>query len=190
MPTTGSSAWSSRRWRWTAAPPRRRAAGRRRVKARWTAGRWASNARWRWTLRASRWAWSRPRPEQPRLPAVGPYPGYGVRDARRVARRDERPPRPRLRLGGHPTAAHGSRLAVGDLGEGQAGAVLGHEEVGGGEDSLVAQRPQEAGVVHREDGAGHRFLGGVLGGGDHREEADPRGLDALPLGGAASTPTV
>ncbi|CAA9398966.1 MAG: hypothetical protein AVDCRST_MAG01-01-926, partial [uncultured Rubrobacteraceae bacterium] len=35
-----------------------------------------------------------------------------------------------------------------------------------------------------------RLLGSVLRRGDHREEADPRRLEALPLGGPASTPTV
>lgn len=38
--------------------------------------------------------------------------------------------------------------------------------------------------------AGRRVPGGVLRRGEHREEADPRRLEALPLGGTASTPTV
>jgi hypothetical protein len=37
---------------------------------------------------------------------------------------------------------------VGDLGEGQTGALLGHVSVGGRADELVAQRPQETRVVH------------------------------------------
>ncbi len=32
------------------------AVGRKLEEARWTEGRWASSARWRWTLGASRWA--------------------------------------------------------------------------------------------------------------------------------------
>jgi hypothetical protein len=44
---------------------------------------------------------------------------------------------------------------VGDFGEGQAGAVLSHGSVGGREDELVAQRPQQARVVH---GAGGRVI--------------------------------
>ncbi len=35
----------------------------------------------------------------------------------------------------------------------QAGTAGGHEEVGGGADQLLAQRSQEAGVVHRAQGA-------------------------------------
>jgi hypothetical protein len=54
----------------------------------------------------------------------------------------------------------------------------------------VAQRPQEAGVVYGEGRAGGRLLGGVLGCGDHCEEADPRGLDSLPMGGPTSPPTM
>ena len=84
----------------------------------------------------------------------------------------------------HPRAARGDGLVVGDLGEGQAGAVLGHESVGGGADVLLAQRPQEAGVVHGAGGEGDRLLGCVLRRGDHREAAHPGRLGALPLGGA------
>jgi hypothetical protein len=71
---------------------------------------------------------------------------------------------------------------VGDLQERQAGTVLGHVSVGGGEDERVAQRPQEVGVVHGAGGAGDRLLGDLLGGGDHSEEIDPGGLKPLPLG--------
>src|SRR5215216_1077851 len=48
---------------------------------------------------------------------------------------------------------------------------------------LVAQRPQEAGVVHGEEWAGHRLLGGVLGCGDHSKATHPGRLETLPLGG-------
>jgi hypothetical protein len=54
--------------------------------------------------------------------------------------------------------------------------------MGGGKDQFLAQRPQEAGMVHGARGAGDRLLGGVLGRDHHREEADPRRLDTLPLG--------
>jgi hypothetical protein len=74
---------------------------------------------------------------------------------------------------------------VGDLGERQAGALLGHDPVGGGAYELMAQRPQKAYVVHREDGEGDRLLGCLLRRGDHREEAHPRRLEPLPLGGAS-----
>jgi hypothetical protein len=102
--------------------------------------------------------------------------------------RGERPPRPRLRLASDPRASSGAGTRVGDLGEGQARTVLGHEEVGGGEDERVAQRPQEALLVHGEGGEGDRLLGGLLRGGDHREAAHPRKLEPLPLG-AATIPT-
>src|SRR5215203_6832422 len=79
---------------------------------------------------------------------------------------------------------------MGDLGEGQARAILGHVSVGGREDEFVAQRPQEAGVVHGADREGDRLLGGLLRRGDHREEAHPRRLDTLPLGWSAISPTM
>ena len=44
---------------------------------------------------------------------------------------------------------------MGDLGEGRAGAVLGHGSVSRREDELVAQRPQEAHMVH---GAGGKLI--------------------------------
>jgi hypothetical protein len=79
---------------------------------------------------------------------------------------------------------------MGDLGEGQAGALLGHDAVGGRADEFVAQRPQEAYVVHRAGGEGDRLLGGLLRGGDHCEAAGPRRLGSLPLGGATITATM
>jgi hypothetical protein len=79
---------------------------------------------------------------------------------------------------------------MGDLGEGQAGAVLGYEPLGGREDKLVAQRPQEAGVVHGAGGESDRLLGGVLRRGDHRKAAGARRLDTLPLGGATIPTTM
>jgi hypothetical protein len=56
--------------------------------------------------------------------------------------------------------------------------------VGGAEDEFVAGEasPQEASVVHGAGGEGDRLLGGVLGGGNRREEADPGSLEPLPLG--------
>jgi hypothetical protein len=62
--------------------------------------------------------------------------------------------------------------------------------MGGGKDQFLAQRPQEAFVVHGAGGQGDRFLDGVLGGDHHREEADPRRLDALPLGEPTSPATM
>ena len=79
---------------------------------------------------------------------------------------------------------------MGDLGEGQAGALLGYVSVGGREDEFVAQRPQEALLVHGEGGEGDRLLGGVFGGGDHREAAYPRRVGSLPLGGATIPTTM
>ena len=133
----------------------------------------------------------RERPGQPpRLAAFGPHPKGGLRGARDAARGGERPPRPRLRLASHPRASGGVGAGMGDLGEGQAGALLGHESVGGRADELVAQRPQEACVVHRAGGEGDRLLGCVLGGGDHRQAAGSRRLDPLPLGGATIPTTM
>jgi transposase len=102
----------------------------------------------------------------------------------------ERPPRPRLRLEEDSRAPSGTGARVGDLGEGQAGALLGHISVGGREDERMAQRPQEAGLVHGAGGKGDRLLGGLLRGGDHREAPHPRRLGSLPLGGATIPPTM
>ena len=52
------------------------------------------------------------------------------------------------------------------------------------------KRPQEVGVVHGACREGDRLLGGLLGGGDHREEARPRRLETLPLGGATIPTTM
>jgi len=71
---------------------------------------------------------------------------------------------------------------VGDLQERQAGTIVGHVSVGGGEDEFVAQRPQEVGVVYGAGGEGDRLLDGLLRGGDHSEETDPGSLEPLPLG--------
>ena len=59
-----------------------------------------------------------------------------------------------------------------------------------GEDELLASEssPQKARVLHGEAGTGGGLLGGLLGGGYHREAAHPRGLDPLPLG-RSSLPT-
>jgi hypothetical protein len=54
----------------------------------------------------------------------------------------------------------------------------------------VAQRPQEACLVHGASGEGDRLLGCVLGRGDHRKAAHPRRLETLPLGGATIPPTM
>jgi Transposase DDE domain len=64
----------------------------------------------------------------------------------------------------------------------QAGAFLGHLSVGGREDEFVAQRPQEACLVHGASGEGDRLLGCLLRRGDHSEETDPGSLEPLPLG--------
>src|SRR5215203_2653682 len=64
----------------------------------------------------------------------------------------------------------------------------GNEALGGGEDELLAQRPQKASVAHGEVGTGGGLLGGLLGGGYYRETANPRGLDPPPLG-RSSLPT-
>src|SRR5919112_5830836 len=79
---------------------------------------------------------------------------------------------------------------MGDLREGQAGAVLGHEQVGGRADELLAQRPQEAGLVHGAGGEGDRLLGGFLRRGDHRKATGPRRLGPLPLGGTTIPTTM
>src|SRR5918995_4747283 len=70
------------------------------------------------------------------------------------------------------------------LHEGRVGTVLGHQSMGGGEDELVASEanPEKARVVHGAWWEGDRFLGSLLWDGHHREEVDPRSMEALPLG--------
>jgi len=79
---------------------------------------------------------------------------------------------------------------MGDLGEGQAGTLLGHESLGGGEDEFVAQRPQEARVVHGATGACRELLGYFLERDHHRGKARPKSLDSLPLGGPTHSQTM
>ncbi len=65
--------------------------------------------------------------------------------------------------------------------------------MGGRADERVASEasPQEeARMVHGAGGEGDRLLGGLLRRGHHREAADPRRLDALPLGRPTSPPTM
>src|SRR5215216_5217751 len=62
--------------------------------------------------------------------------------------------------------------------------------MGGRADERVAQRPQEACLVHGASGEGDRLLGGVLGRGHHRKAAHPRRLETLPLGGTTIPPTM
>src|SRR5215216_4681438 len=51
----------------------------------------------------------------------------------------------------------------------------------------MAQRPQEAPLVYGEGGEGDRLLGGLLGGGHHRQETDPGSMEPLPLGRPTSS---
>src|SRR5215207_765285 len=96
-------------WRWTAALQRPLVAARKPAEARWTGENGASNAPRRWTLVASPWAPSLLRPKQPRLAVVGRDPRRGNADAGRVAGGYQHPPRSRLRLRGHPSAATRAR---------------------------------------------------------------------------------
>src|SRR5215210_5810814 len=79
---------------------------------------------------------------------------------------------------------------MGDLGEGQARAFLGHESVGGRADELVVQCPQEAFVVHGAGGEGDRLLACILRDYHYRRQACPQRLDSLPMGRPTLAPTV
>src|ERR671911_693030 len=101
----------------------------------------------------------------------------------RVARARQRSPRPRLRLEDHQRASGREGLGGRDSQEGLACFAHGRLALGGGTNQLVvAQRPQEAGVVHREGGSGHRLLDRVLQRDHHSTQADPGSLETLPLG--------
>lgn len=80
----------------------------------------------------------------------------------------DRPSGPRLRLGARPGAPAGARPPRGDLGEGQARASERHENVGREAHQPLAERPQEAPLVHRAATSGGGLLDGPLGGGRHR----------------------
>jgi hypothetical protein len=86
----------------------------------------------------------------PRLAAVGRDPRRGGTDVWRVAREYRHPPGSRLRLPGHPPAATRARSKRRDLPEGRGCPTNGNEAPGRGEDKLLAQRSQEARVVHGE----------------------------------------
>jgi transposase len=100
--------------------------------------------------------------QPPRLAASGTYPRTRLCVGRRATRGSERASRSRLRLQRYSRASRGARAHLRDLSEGQALTAWGNEALGSGEDELLAQRPQKACVVHREAGAGHRLLGGLL----------------------------
>ncbi len=100
--------------------------------------------------------------QPPRLAAFGPYPGSSLGVGGRSARWGERASGSGLRLRTHPRASRGSRAARRDLPEGQTGSAGSDEALGGGEDELLAQRPQEVGVVYREVWASDRLLGSLL----------------------------
>ena len=64
---------------------------------------------------------------------------------------------------GYDSSATRERLKErGLLAEIQALTTRGNEALGGGEDELLAQRPQKARVVHGEAGTGRGLLGGLL----------------------------
>jgi hypothetical protein len=110
------------------------------------------------------------------------HPGGG----RVATRADERPPRSRLRFEDYSRETKGPWPGAHDLREGQAGSAWGHGTLGGGAHELLAQRPQEAGVVYGKRSAGHRPLDGILRGSHHRRQAHTRSLESLLLG--ESTP--
>ena len=167
----------------TKAPCGLPAAARKQGGARWIGEKKAQNARRTWWMgRVSPSGPSSPRPTVTTRAALGRDPPRRLRAAREAARSGERASRPRLRLEGYPREARGPRSERRDRREGQARPAAGCETLGRGTHELVAQRPQEAGVVYREVWAGDRLLGGVLGCGHHREATHPRRLEPLPLG--------
>ena len=101
-------------------------------------------------------------------PLLAPYPPTRLGGGRRATRRDERAPGSRLRLRDHPPAPRGARAHRRDLREGQALTAWDNEALGGGEDKLLAQRPQKARVVYGETEQSGGLLGVLLGGGHHR----------------------
>jgi hypothetical protein len=116
--------------------------------------------------------------------------GRNLRHCRAVAGALKRLPRPRLRLQVHQRASGAPRPDRRDLGERQTRSAQSWDAVGHREDQLVAQCPQEASVVHRTRGAGHRVLASLLQRGHRCETTHTKSLDPLPLGGATSTQTM
>src|SRR5918993_3844989 len=119
------------------------------------------------------------RGQPPRLAAPGSHSRRRSGGGSRVARARQRSPRPRLRLEDHQRASGREGLGGRDSQEGLACFAHGRLALGGGTNQLVAQRPQEAGVVHREGGSGHRLLARVLQRDHHSAQADPGSLETL-----------
>src|SRR5919107_1905582 len=61
-------------------------------------------------------------------------------------------------------------------------APVGTPAGGGAYQLLLAQRPQEAALIHRAAGAGHRLLDRLLRGDHCCKVAYPKSLDSLSLG--------
>ncbi len=124
------------------------------------------------------------------LAAVGPHPGCSE-GAGRAAGAGERPPRSGLRLERRrPPALGGTRAGGRDLQERRPRPSRDDETMGRRTNQLLAKRPQEAPLVYRARGAGHRLLDRLFQRDHHRGQAYPRSLDPLPLGRPAYPPAV
>ena len=90
-----------------------------------------------------------------------------------------------------PRALEGARSQRRDRAAWAPHATLsGRPTMGGRAHQRLAQRLQEAGLVHRKKGCRRRLLHRPRQRCDHRPPAHPRGLDPLPLGRPADTPSM
>jgi transposase len=88
------------------------------------------------------------------------------------------------------SAPAGARARRADLQEGQTRTLERDQTLGRRTHQLLAERPQEAPLVHGAARQGGGLLGGPLGRDRHRQAARPGGVDPLPLGRAAFSETL
>ena len=117
---------------------------------------------------------------------MGPFENRCSRDRGRVARADQGPPRPGLQFKEYPTEATASRPSGRDLSKRPSSPAWGNEAMGSGAHEFVEQCPQEARMVYRARGTGHRLLDRLLRGSHHRRQAHSASLEPVSMGGPAS----
>lgn len=100
-----------------------------------------------------------------------------------AARGDDAPPGPGLRHRQDPGGAGSPRPERQHLPTRPAGALAGDHPLGGGTHQRLAERLQEAAVVHRAQSRGHPLLPQLRQRDHHRPSAHPRRLAAVPLVG-------
>jgi hypothetical protein len=133
-----------------------------------------------WMRRASLWVWSQ-HPPIAMIPRCWhqPWTLWAISRSPQekppcTSTADTTPPRPALN-----SSAAGWWVA---LQKEEAGAASSLLPLGGGTNQLLAQRVQEARLVHRAERPGHQLLPRLRQRGHHPPPPDPGGVEALSLG--------